>query len=250
LANYAAEGSGAARKASVEVYCRHNGKFLRTQIDLPQPQSPIALRWSPSRELEILVQNDKMRIISSSSGDAAQRFRWASRKPSDPPVLECLPERAPELHGTLATTLPLSITMGAWRAHQRPGLCLMTARVPKEQMPGAGADVLLQFRRHQSAVLPFATSELALIAQIHEIKERPAQVALGPSPLLLIGHQPQLYMLAGKEAEELLQSLASQPNQLAVQPEGASSYSVPISRQDFDFAYAGFSECLAGLKTT
>jgi hypothetical protein len=244
LANYTAQGSGASREARVEVDCRHHGKSLRSEIGMP-PHSPVALRWSASRELQILIQDDNLRIVSSGGAQATQRFSVAIRKRGDPPVLECLPAR-----GSIATSLPFGMAIASWRAHRQPGSCFMTARVPKEQMPGAEADVLLQFRRHQTAALPFATSRLVLIAQIQEMKERPAHVSLGSSPLALIDHGPPRHMLVGKDAEALLQSLASQPGQLTVQPEGASPYSVPISRQDFDFAYPDFSACLAGLKTT
>jgi hypothetical protein len=244
LANYAVEGSGKSRKASVEVECRNNGKTLRSEVTLPDPQLPIALRWSPSRELEILIQNDRVRIVASDDGYSAQRFRFASRKPSDPPVLECLTESRG------AGSLPMSITMAGWRAHHRPGVCFMTARVPKEEVPGADQDMMLQFRRHETVTLPFATSQLVFIAQVREMNEQPVHVELGSTPLTLISQQPQLHVLTGKEAEGLLQSLASQPSQLTVKSNAGSSYSIPVSRQDFDFAYAGFSACLASLKST
>jgi hypothetical protein len=66
----------------------------------------------------------------------------------------------------------------------------------------------------------------------------------------MIDHNPSLFMSNEKDAEALLQSLTSQPGQLTVKPEGKPEYSIPLARQDFDFAYAGFAECLAGLKTS
>lgn len=243
LANYAAEGSGKDRKASVAVECRNNGKSLFSNIDL-QPQYPIALRWSPSRELEVLIQNDRVKIISSDDGNSAQRFRLASRTPSDPPVVECLPYSQGN-----GVSLPLGITMAAWRAHRRPDACFMSARVPKEAIAGADQDVMLQFRRHEAAVLPYGTTELALIVELNQRKERPAQVKLGTSLFALAAHS-QVYMLTGKDVEAQLQGLASQPGQVTVQPEGAAEYSIPLSRQDFDFAYADFSACLKSLEST
>jgi len=246
LANYVAEGSGANREARVEADCYHHGKSLRSTIEMP-PDSPVALRWSPSRELQVLIQNDRLRIVSQTGATATQRFSVAIRKRGDPPVLECLPAGALHTHPSVIWGMPISTTIAAWRAHRLPGLCLMTARIPKEQVPGAQSDMMVQFRRHQKATLPFATSRLAFLAQI---TEQPAHVTLGSSELELIEHNPQLHMLTEKDAEALLQSLASQPGQLTVKPEGAPEYSIPLSRQDFDFAYADFSECLAGLKTT
>ena len=249
LATYVAEGkAGTARRASVETNCRHDGRVLTSQIGLAYPEWPIALRWSKARELEILVDDDRFRIVSSAvPADSSQRFRVASRQPTDPPALECLP--VTQGRPTLAAVLPLSVTIAAWRTYRRPGLCLMTARVPKEDVPGADGDMLLQFRRQKPAVLPFATTRLALIVQIAQLKnERPLLVDSGQSRLAMIGHAPQqTHMLTGKAADALLQSLKSKPAELTVQPEGASSYSIPVRRQDFDFAYADFVECLADL---
>jgi hypothetical protein len=242
LARYVAQGSGANREASVETECRHHGKSLRSTIEMP-PDSPVALRWSPSRELQVLIQNDRLRIVSQTGTTATQRFSVAVRKRGDPPVLDCLPE-------SFAPTLPMSTTIATWRAHGGPGMCFMTARIRKDDIPGAQADVLVQFRRSQAAALPFATSQLAFVAQINETNDQPNHLSFGSSPLALIGQQPQLHMLEGKDAEALLQSLGSQPGQLTVKPEAAPEYSFALSRQDFDFAYADFSECLAGLKTT
>jgi hypothetical protein len=73
-------------------------------------------------------------------------------------------------------------------------------------------------------------------------------VDFGQSRLAMIAHAPQMtHMLSGKAADALLQSLTSKPAELTVKPEGAPSYAIPVRRQDFDFAYTEFSECVAGL---
>ena len=248
LATYAAEGSGRKpRRASVEVTCRNDGRVLTSRISLPKPEAPIALRWSADRDLEILV--DGRIKNSSSAAGSGPAVSFASRQKSDPPLLACVTQ----LRGrpTLANSLPLNVTVGGWRTYGRPGLCLMTARVPKEEVPGADGDVLLQFRRQKPAVAPFATIDLALIVGIYQQSEQPLLVNFGQKRLALIAHPPQQqHMLAGMPAEVLLEGLRSRPVELTVQSDGAPSYSIPMRALDFDFAYAEFSECLASLATT
>ncbi len=251
LASYEALGSAAKPdSATVHVNCRHHGRMLTTRIDLALPEFPVALRWTKGRELEILVEAENLRFSTSNRGNQIQRFRLASREPNDPPVLNCLPV-SPD-HPTLAAVLPLSTTVAAWRTYRAPGLCMMTARIPKEDVPGADGDMLLQFRRQQRAALPFATSRLALIVQIYQpANERPLLVDAGKDRLAMIEHAPQMtHMLTGKPAETLLQSLVTKPAELTVTPEGAPSYQIPVRRQDFDFANGDFSDCLASLKAT
>jgi hypothetical protein len=250
LASYAALGNAAKPdSATVDVSCRHHGRMLTTQIDLA-PEFRVALRWSKSRELEILVEAKNVRFNQPNRGDLIQRFRMDLRKPNDPPVLDCLPV-SPD-YPTLAEVLPLSTTVAAWRTYRAPGLCMMTARVPKEDVPGADGDMLLQFRQQKRAALPFATSRLALVVQIYQSgNERPLLIDAGKDRLAMIEHAPQMtHLLTGKPAETLLQGLKTKPAELTVAPEGAASYPIPIRRQDFDFAYRDFSECLTGLKAT
>jgi hypothetical protein len=248
LATYAAEGTGKKpRRASVEVNCRHDGRVLTSRISLPKPEVPITLRWSSDRDLEILVDGKVKN--PPAAGDSTVKVSFASRQKSDPPLLECVPQMRGR--ATLTNSLPMNETVGAWRAYSRPGLCLMTARVLKEDVAGADGDMLLQFRRQRPAVAPFASTELALIVEIYQQIEQPLLVDFGQKRLALITHPPQQkHMLDGMTAEVLLQGLRSRPVELTVRRENASSYSIPVRRLDFDFAYAEFSECLTGLGST
>lgn len=255
LASYAAEGSAAKpTRATIDIKCHYHEVISTSQIDLPEPEFPVALRWSRNRErereIELLIEKPGTRITSDTGGNYKVRFRVASRQPSDPPVLDCLPVSQDQ--ATLAETLPLSTTVAAWRTYRRPGLCTMTSRIPKEDVPGADGDMLLQFRQSKRATLPFATSRLALVVQIYQSNEvRPLLVDAGKTRLAMIEHAPQVtHMLTGKAAETLLQSLGQKPAELTVTPEGTPSYAIPMRRQDFDFAYSDFSECLTGLKAT
>jgi hypothetical protein len=73
-------------------------------------------------------------------------------------------------------------------------------------------------------------------------------VDFGQKRLALIAHRPQqTHMLTGQIAEVVLQGLRSKPLELTVRRTAAASYSIPVRRLDFDFAYADFSECLAAL---
>lgn len=248
LAIYSAEGnSRKPERASVEVNCRNDGRVLTSRIILPKPEARVALRWSNDRELEILLDG-KLKSASAPAGSSV-KISFAERRKNDPPPLECVPK----MHGhpTLAETLPLNVTVGAWRAYGRPGLCLMTARVLKKEVAGADGDMLLQFRRQIPAVPPFATTDLALVVEIYQQGEQPLLVDFGQKRLTLIAQPPhQTHMLAGPAAEVVLQGLRSMPLELTVRRAGVPSYSIPVSRLDFDFAYAGFSECLATLGTT
>ena len=153
LATYTAEGSGGkTERASVEVNCRNDGRVLTSRTSLPNPEAPVALRWSNDRELEILVDG-KIKVVSAAAGSSV-KVSFASRQRNDPPFLECVPRTRGR--PTLAETLPSNVTVGAWRAYGRPGLCLMTARVLKKEVAGADGDMLLQFRRQTPAVPPFA----------------------------------------------------------------------------------------------
>lgn len=245
LATYTAEGSARKpRRASVEVNCRQDGRVLTSRVALPKPETPIALRWSTDRDLQILVDG-KVKNAPSSAGSVA-KVTFASWQDNDPPLLTC--EMQARGRATLANSLPASATVGAWRAYGRPGLCLMTSRVPKEQMTGADGDVLLQFRRQKPAVAPFAAAELALIVAINQQSEKPLLVSFGAKRLDLIAHPPQqTHMLTDMAAATVLDGLRSRPVELTVRSEGGRGYVVPLRGQDFDFAYAEFSECLRNL---
>lgn len=248
LATYGAEGSGRKpRRASVEINCRRDGRVLTSRISLPKPEAPIALRWSTDRDLEILVDGKVKN--SPPLANSSANVTFASRRNDDPPLLECMPQ----MRGRpmLANSLPATDTVGAWRTYARPGLCLMTTRVLKQEIPGAEGDVLLQFRRQQPAVAPFATTDLALIVQVEQQREEPLIVNFGQKRLSLIAHPPQQkHMLSGMAAGVLLEGLRSWPTDLTVRSANAPSYSIPVRGLDFDFAYAEFSECLAALPTT
>ena len=124
----------------------------------------------------------------------------------------------------------------------------MTARVLKKEVVGADGDMLLQFRRQTPAVPPYATTDLSLVVQIYQQREQPLLVDFGQKRLALIAQRPQqTHMLTGQTAEVVLQGLRSKPLELTVRRSGAPSYSIPVRRLDFDFAYADFSECLATL---
>lgn len=243
LATYTAEGNdGKPQRASVEVNCRNDGRVLTSRIGLPNLEAPVALRWLDDRELQILVDG-KIKNASPPAGSSV-RVSFASRKKSDPAPVECVPRTRGR--PTLAETLPSNVTVGAWRAYVRPGLCLMTARVLQKEVAGADGDMLLQFRRQTPAVPPFATTELALIVQIYQQSEQPLLVGFGQKRLTLIAQPPrQMHMLVGQTAEVVLQGLRSRPIELTVRGAGSLSYSIPLRRLDFDFAYAAFSECLA-----
>jgi hypothetical protein len=248
LATYMAEGNDTKpQRGSVEVNCRNDGRVLTSRIAVPNPDARVALRWSSDRELLILVDG-KFRNPSTPAGSSV-KVRFASRRKSDPPLLECVPQ----MRGrpSLAESLPLNVTVGAWRAYGRPGLCLMTARVLKKEVAAADGDMLLQFRRQTPAVAPFATTDLALIVQIYQQTEQPLLLDFGQKRLALIAQPPQqMHMLTGQTAEVMLQGLRSRPLELTVRRAGAASYSIPMRRLDFDFAYAEFSECLTRLGRT
>jgi len=248
LATYGAEGNGKKpRRASVEINCRRDGRVLTSRITLPKPEAPIALRWNTDRDLEILVDGKVKNAPPVTNSGANVSF--ASHKKDDPPLLECMPQ----MRGTpmLANSLPPADRVGAWRTYARPGLCLMTARVPKREIPGADGDVLLQFRRQIPAVAPFSTTELTLIVQIDQQSEQPLIVNFGQKRLTLFAHPPQQkHMLSGMAADALLEGLRSRPADLTVRSASTPSYSIPVRGLDFDFAYADFSECLRALQAT
>lgn len=242
LATYTAEGSSSKpQRASVEINCRNDGRVLTSRVVLPKPEASVALRWSDVRELNILVDG-KLKSAAPPAGSSV-KVDFVSRRKSDPAPLECVP--VTRGRPTLADALPVNVTVGAWRAYGRPGLCLMTARVLKQEIVGADGDVLLQFRRQVPAVAPFATTELALIVEIYQQREQPLLVDFGQKRLTLIAQPPQQrHMLTGPTAEVVLQGLRSRPLELTVRRTGAPDYSIPMHRLDFDFAYAEFSECL------
>jgi hypothetical protein len=246
LATYVAEGAGKKlRRAGVEVNCRRDGRILTSRINLPKPETPIGLRWTNDRDLEILVDG-KVKNAPAPAG-SNPKVTFLSRQASDPPLLEC----APQMRGRpmLINSLPAKANAGGWRTYAAPGLCLMTARVLKQSISGGDGDVLLQFRRQKSAVAPFATAELALIVEIEELSEQPLLVSFGQRRLSLIAHPPQQkHMLTGEPAEIMLEGLRSRPVELTVR--GAQSYSIPTRALDFDFAYGEFRECLAALAKT
>jgi hypothetical protein len=248
LATYGAEGNGRkARRASVEINCRRDGRVLTSRISLPKPEAPIALRWTTDRDLEILVDGKVKN--SPPVANSSANVSFASRKKDDPPLLECMPQ----MRGNpmLANSLPAMDRVGAWRTYARPGMCLMTARVLKQEIPGADGDVLLQFRRQNPAVAPFSTTELALVVQIDQQSEQPLIVNFGQKRLTLMAHPPQQkHMLSGMTVEVLLEGLRSRPADLTVRSAGGPSYSIPVRGLDFDFAYSDFSECLGTLQTT
>jgi hypothetical protein len=247
LATYTAEGNDAkTRRASVEVNCRNAGRVLTSRIAVPDPEARVALRWSDDRELSILVDG-KIKNASAAAGSSV-RVRFAPRPTNEPP-LDCVPQTRGR--PSLAESLPLNSTVGAWRAFGSSGLCLMTARVLKKEVAGADGDMLLQFRRQSPAAAPFATTELAFIVQIYQQSEQPLLVDSGQQRLALVAQTPQqTHMLTGQAAELLLQDLRSRPLELTVRRAGAANYSIPIRRLDFDFAYVAFSECLATVETT
>jgi len=246
LATYTAEGNDTkSRRASVEVNCRNDGRLLTSRTVVPDPEARVALRWSDDRELLILLDG---KIKNASAVGSSVKVRFASRQQSDPP-LECVPKT----RGlpSLAESLPLNTTVGAWRAYKSPGLCLMTARVLKKEVAGADGDMLLQFRHQTPAAAPFASTDLAFIVQIYQQSEQPLLVDFGQQRLAMIAQPPrQTHMLIGQAAEVLLQDLRSRALELTVRRAGAQNYSIPVRRQDFDFAYVEFSECLATLETT
>jgi hypothetical protein len=248
LATYTAEGNSTKpERASVEVNCRNDGRVLTSRISLPTPEALATLRWSDDRELQILLDG-KIKNASAPAGSTV-RVSFASRRKGDPPPLECVPQTRG--HPTLAENLPPSVSVGAWRAYGRPGLCLMTTRVLKNEVAGADGDMLLQFRRQTPAVAPFVTTDLALVVEIYQQREQPLLVDFGQKRLTLVAQPPhQTHMLAGQTAEVVLQGLRSRPFELTVRRDGAPDYSIPIRRLDFDFAYAEFSECLATLGAT
>jgi hypothetical protein len=248
LATYGAEGSGKKpQRAGVEVNCRRDGRILTSRINLPKPETPIGLRWTTQRDLEILVDG-KVKNAPALTG-ANPKVSFLSRQQSDPPLLEC----APQMRGRpmLLNSLPAKANVGGWRAYAAPGLCLMTARVQKEAVAGADGDVLLQFRRQKPAVAPFATTELALVVELDQVGEQPLMVSFGQRRLSLIAQPPQQkHMLTGEPAEIMLDGLRSRSVELTVRGEGAQGYSIPMRALDFDFAYGQFSACLAALART
>lgn len=245
LATYAAEGAGRKpQRASVEVNCRHDGRVLTSRIALAKPEAPVALRWSDNRELEILV--DGKVKSSSPSASSGPKVSFATWQKSDPPLLSC----ATKLRGppTLANSLPPGVAVGSWRTYGRRGLCVMTSRVPKEELPGANGDVLLQFRRQKPAVAPFATTDLALVVAIDQQSGQPLLVSFGQRRFSLIAQPPQqTHILAGTGAEILLDNLRARPIELTVRGEGGKGYSIPLRGADFDVAYVELNECLATL---
>jgi hypothetical protein len=248
LATYTAQGDRLnPQRASVEINCRNDGRVLTSRTSLPNPAAPVALRWSNDRELHVLLGG---KIKSSPPAGSSVKVSFVPRSRNDPPFLECVPRTLGS--PTLAEALPPNVTVGAWRAYGRPGLCLMTARVLQKDAAGADGDALLQFRRQTPAVPPFATTELALIVQIYQQREQPLLVDFGQKRLALVAQRPQqTHMLTGQTAEVVLQGLRSKPLELTVRRAATErGYSIPVGRLDFDFAYAAFSDCLATLGNT
>jgi hypothetical protein len=245
LATYGGEGSAKKlRRASVEVNCREGGRVLTSRIGLMKPEDPVALRWSANRELAILVDG-KVKNSPASVGSVA-KISFASWEKSDPPLLTCVMHARGS--SNLANTLPPSTTVGGWRAYSRAGLCLMTARVPKESLRGTDGDVLLQFRKQRPAAVPFATTDLALVVEIDQQSDRPLFVNFETKRFGLIAQPPrQRHMLTGMAAEVVLERLRAKPVELDVSSDGGPGYSIPMRGLDFDFANAEFGECLATL---
>jgi hypothetical protein len=177
------------------------------------------------------------------------KINFASWKKNDPPLLTCVTQARGS--SSLVNNLPMSATVGGWRAYSRPGLCLMTARVPTEAMRGNEADVLLQFRQQKPAAVPFATTELALIVEINQQSDRPLFVNFETKRFALIAQPPrQRHMLTGMAAEIVLDRLRAKPVDLVVCSAGGPGYSIPMRGLDFDFANAEFGECVAALAAT
>jgi hypothetical protein len=249
LATYGGEGGARKiRRASIEVNCREGGRVVTSRIGLMRPEDPVALRWSANRDLQVLVDG-KVKNSPTSVGSVAKISFASWEKKTDPPLLTCVMQaRGNE---TLANTLPSSATVGGWRAYSRAGLCLMTARVPKETLRGTDGEVLLQFRKQRPAAVPFATTDLALVVEIDQQSDRPLFVDFETKRFGLIAQPPrQRHMLAGMAAEVLLDRLRATPVELNVSSDGGESYSIPMRGLDFDFANAEFGECLASLAAT
>ena len=248
LATYGAEGSGKKpQRAGVEINCRRDGRITTSRVNLPKPEQGIALRWTTTRDLEILFDGKVKSSAAPAGGNPKVSF--LSRIDGDPALLEC----APQMRGRpmLVNSLPAKVNVGGWRTYARPGLCLMTARVLKEEIAGAEGDVLVQFRRQKPAVAPFAATDLALIVELDQMGEQPLLVSFGQRRLSLISQPPlQKHMLTGSPAEVVLEGLRSRPMELAVQRDGAQGYALPLRAIDFDFAYAEFSQCVTALAST
>jgi hypothetical protein len=249
LATYGGEGSAKKfRRASVEVNCREGGRVLTSRIGLMRPEDPIALRWSAERELQILIDG-KVKNSPTSVGSVAKISFASWRKKNDPPLLTCITHARSS--STLANTLPSSATVGGWRAYSRAGLCLMTARVPKDAARDTDGDVLLQFRQQKPAAVPFATTDLALVVEIDQQSDRPLFVDFETRRFALIAQPPrQRHMLTGMAAEVVLDRLRAKPVDLTVSSDDGAGYSIPMRGLDFDFANAEFGECLATLAAT
>lgn len=249
LATYAAEGSGRKpRRASVEVNCREGGRVLTSRIALARPEAPIALRWSTDRNLQVLVDG-KVKNAPSSVGSVASISFESWQKKTDPPLLTCALQPRGRL--TLANTLPASASVGGWRAYSRPGLCLMTARVPNERVRGIEGDVLLQFRKQTPAAAPFATTELALIVEIDQQSEQPLFVDVDSKRMSLIAQPPQQrHILTGMAAQIVLDRLRATQVEVTVRSDGGPSSAIPLRGVDFDFASTEFGECLTTLSAS
>jgi hypothetical protein len=249
LATYVAEGNvKKPRRASVEVNCRDGGRVLTSRIALARPEDPVALRWSVDRDLQILIDG-KIKNAPASVGSVARVSFGSWEKKKDPPLLTCVGQERGR--PTLANTLPPTATVGGWRAYSRVGLCLMTARVPKDDIRGATGDVLLQFRRQKPAAVPFATTDLALLVEIDQLSDRALFVEYDNRRFGLISQPPrQRHMLTGMPAEIVLDRMKANPVELAVRSDGAPGYSVPMRALDFDFANQQFAECSAALGST
>jgi hypothetical protein len=247
LATYVTkEKSDARHEAEIRVNCERDGRLLQSTIENPHPAKPVALRWEEPRQLVILIEDPKMRIVSSTRGEsAAQRVRFASRQAGDPPALKCLPRK---YESTLETAFPVPSGVAAWRTYRDRDVCHMTSRVPEGAIPGQKGDVLLHFGQHKRPSLPFATTSLVFGAQISQPQR--ARLFLKHSTsrmdMIAMGNQ-QLHILEGRAATSLFNTLRSKASQISVQPSVGNTYVIPVSQQDFTFAVHEFEACLKSL---
>lgn len=245
LAKYVTREKSTSRHvAEIEVNCLRDGQALRSTIEYSRPQAPVALRWEDPRRIVILVDDPKIRIVSSHSPESApQRFRFASRQAGDPPVVKCLPK---DFDHSLASVLPMPTGVGSWRSYRSNGVCQMTARV-RGGVPGVMEHVLLHFRQQKRPAHPFASTSLVFAAQLF-LPSSQVMLAQGSNRMQLIdSSNQQVHMLEGRAATSLLNALRTQPAQVEAKPIVGAAYAIPVSQEDFAFALRDFEACVKSL---
>jgi len=235
--------SRALEQAAVQVDCQSGEQSSQVTIDLVDADVSVALKWEQGNVLEILLPTGASRGQQPKLQQSAIAHRFRAHTAADPARLACLPLQHDNF--SLLANLPLPTTLASWRSHREPNLCLLTNRLARPKIHGWINDGIVQFRRQGTTALPFGKIDLALIVggplqtRSAALRVDGTVIQMAPSGI------NKSKILIGKSAEDILGRLAGGGKiDIVVQTVDGSEFTQSLSRLDFEFAYAGFSECL------